>query len=142
MWKSLSQVHVVEEVEPCVEFWTKRFGFQLTLQSREGDKLGFAALRRDDVVIQYRTRSNLVAEIPGLAALPLEDSSMITIELESVNEVMNKLEGVEVIIPRRTTFYGNNEVIVRAPGGQIVVFTAPGSEPTMMVANPFAKQNL
>jgi hypothetical protein len=139
MWKKLTQVHVVEQVEPCVAFWTERFGFRQVLATPEGDGLGFAALRRDEVEIHYRSRSSLVADIQPLAHSPIQDSSVITIEIDSVDEVMSKLDGVEVIIPRRRTFYGNNEVVIRAPGGQIVIFTAPGNEPTMMVANPFAR---
>jgi hypothetical protein len=140
MWKKLTDVHIVDEVEPCVAFWTERFGFRKILETPLGDKVGYAALVRDQVEIHYRSRASLVGEIEGLAAYPLQDSSLITIEMPSVEEVIPQLAGIDVIIARRRTFYGNNEVVIRAPGGQIVIFTAPGNEPTMMVANPFSKQ--
>jgi hypothetical protein len=138
MWKKLTQVYVVDRIEPCVAFWTERFGFETSISVPEGDHLGYVALQREGVELQYRTRSSLVADIPQLSKFPPNDSSVITIELSSVDQVLNKLAGVEVLIPRRRTFYGHNEVVIRAPGGQIVVFTAPGEEQTIMIASPFA----
>jgi hypothetical protein len=35
------------------------------------------------------------------------------------------MEGVEVVSPRRTTFYGMHEIAVREPGGNVVVFAQP-----------------
>jgi hypothetical protein len=136
MWKKLTQVFVVDDVRPCVEFWTKRFGFETTIDVPEGDRPGYVALRKDEVELHYRSRSSLVADLEALAQYSLVDTSVITIEMTSLVEVMGKLDDVEVIIPRRRSFYGHNEVVIRAPGGQIVIFTAPGNEPTIMVQRP------
>jgi Glyoxalase/Bleomycin resistance protein/Dioxygenase superfamily len=136
MWNKVSHVHVVERVEPSIEFWTKRFGFKKIVEVPEGNHIGFVALRRDQVELQFRTRSSLTQNLPGLASLPLRDTSVVTIEMSSVGEVMASLDGLDVLVPRRTTFYGNNEVVVREPGGQIVIFTAPGDEPTIHLKLP------
>jgi hypothetical protein len=47
------------------------------------------------------------------------------IEVGNIDEVERALEGIEQVIPRRRTFYGMDEVIVRDPGGYVVVFAQP-----------------
>jgi hypothetical protein len=142
MWRKLSQTCIVERVEPCVEFWTKSFGFKTLIAIPEGDKLAFATVARDKVELSYRSRSSLIADVEALADVSLQDASILTIEVDSVDEIVSKLDGLDAIIPRRRTFYGNNEVIIRGPSGQIVIFTAPGDQPTMTLQVPrFAKPN-
>ncbi len=41
---------------------------------------------------------------------------------------MEQLEGIEVVVPRRTTFYGADEIFVRAPCGTLVGFAADQGE--------------
>src|SRR5689334_16013580 len=106
MWKKLTQTYIVEKVEPCVAFWQKHFGFRIGIGVPEGDRLGFVSLRRDGVELSYRTRSSLVEDVPALANLSLQEAAVITIELDSVDEIVGKLGELEPIVPRRTTFYG------------------------------------
>jgi hypothetical protein len=47
------------------------------------------------------------------------------IEVGNIDEVERALEGIEQVIPRRKTFYGMDEVIVRDPGGYVIVFAQP-----------------
>jgi hypothetical protein len=42
--------------------------------------------------------------------------------------VVRALEGVEPVIPRRTTFYGADELIVREPAGNVVTFAQFSAE--------------
>lgn len=136
MWKRLTQTYIVDEVEPCIAFWRDHFGFRTAIGVPEGEKLGFVSLRRDGVELSYRTRSSLVADVGALADLPIQQASVITIELDSVDEIVGQVERLETIVPRRTTFYGNNEVIIRGPARQVIIFTAPGEEPTVHLKIP------
>lgn len=43
-------------------------------------------------------------------------------------EVAGPLEGVEAVLPMRTTFYGAQEIFVRAPGRTRVGFTERSGE--------------
>ena len=47
------------------------------------------------------------------------------IEVSDVDEVERALAGIDPVIPRRRTFYGMDEVVVRDPGGYVVVFAQP-----------------
>jgi uncharacterized glyoxalase superfamily protein PhnB len=125
--KKLTPILVVEAIEPCLSFWTERLGFAVTAQVPEGDRLGFVILLRDGVEIMYQTRSGIAADVPSVAASEAGSRSLLFIEVTDVDDVARRLEGVEVVVPMRTTFYGAREVFVRAPCGTVVGFAQFGA---------------
>jgi uncharacterized glyoxalase superfamily protein PhnB len=119
--KKLSPVIFVEEIEPCLGFWIDRLGFERTLEVPHGDRLGFAAMVRDNVEVMYQSRASIAEDLPVLAQGPFDRSgSVLFIEVGDLNAILPKLEGVEVVVPERTTFYGAREIFVRAPCGTVV----------------------
>lgn len=118
--RKLTPVLYVEEIESCLEFWF-RLGFEKTAEVPEGDRLGFAILKKDEVEIMYQTRVSVANDIPALGDAPGK-GSFLFIEVDDVNEIDRLLAGANYVIPRRTTFYGADEVIVREPAGNIVAF--------------------
>ena len=123
--KKLTPVLTVDAVEPAAAFWTERLGFRRTMEvpAEGGAGLQFAALEKDGVEIMYQTRASLAADQPKLAGD--EYRTMLFIEVSDLDAVERALSGVEVVVPRRTTFYGMDELTVREPGGSIVVFAQP-----------------
>ncbi len=120
--KKLTPIIIVEEIEPCLGFWVERLGFAKTIEVPHGDALGFAAVESGAVEVMYQSRASVAADVPALAEGALDRSGALFIEVESLDEVLPKLEGVEVVVPERTTFYGAREIFVRAPCGTVVGF--------------------
>jgi hypothetical protein len=60
-------------------------------------------------------------DVAELANSPMR-GSMLYIDVEDIDAVEKALKGIPHVIPRRTTFYGADEVIVREPGGNSVAF--------------------
>jgi hypothetical protein len=54
--------------------------------------------------------------------------SMLFVEVENLDAVQQALEGIRPVVPRRTTFYGADELIVREPAGNVVTFAQFGGE--------------
>jgi hypothetical protein len=123
--KKLSPVLVVDEIEPCLPFWVDRLGFEKTAEVPEGSKLGFVILRKDDVEVMYQSRESVEKDVPGLVPERGGHSIGLFIEVSDVGAVERALEGLELILPRRRTFYGMEEVGVREPGGNAVIFAQP-----------------
>ena len=123
--KKLTPVLVVDEIEPCLPFWVDRLGFAKTVEIPEGSRLGFVILTKDDVEVMYQSRESVEKDVPAL--VPKRDGHAIGlfIEVSDVAAVERALKGFEVIVPRRKTFYGMDEVGVREPGGNAVVFAQP-----------------
>jgi hypothetical protein len=63
--RKLTPVLYVEEIEPCLDFWYQ-LGFEKTAEVPEGDRLGFAILKKDVVEIMYQTRASVGNDIPVL----------------------------------------------------------------------------
>lgn len=123
--KKLTPVLYVEEIEPCLPFWTERLGFEVTGTVPEGDRLGFAMLQKDGVEIMYQTRASMENDVRRLADRPT-GSAFLFIEVEDLGAVESALSDVEKVVPRRTTPYGATEVGVLEPGGNAVVFAEFG----------------
>jgi uncharacterized glyoxalase superfamily protein PhnB len=125
--KKVTPILVVEAIEPCLPFWTERLGFAVTAQVPEGDRLGFVILQRDAVEVMYQTRSGIAADVPSVAESGAGSRSLLFVEVADVDDVARRLEGVEVVVPMRTTFYGAREIFVRAPCGTVVGFAQFGA---------------
>jgi uncharacterized glyoxalase superfamily protein PhnB len=123
--KKLTPVLVVDEIEPCLAFWTERLGFAKTVEVPEGDVLGFVILKKDDVEVMYQTRASVEKDAPTTLPPKGIPSTGLFIEVSDVGAIERALRGLDIVLPRRTTFYGMDEIGVREPGGSVVVFAQP-----------------
>jgi uncharacterized glyoxalase superfamily protein PhnB len=123
--KKLTPVLNVETIEPALPFWVDRLGFEKTAEVPHGDALGFAIVKKGSVEIMYQTVASVEADLGGGATLPLGGTSLF-IEVEDIDDVERRLEGIPHVIPRRKTFYGADEIVVREPGGNLVIFAQFG----------------
>ena len=122
--KKLSPILITDEIERCLPFWRDRLGFEVTVTVPHGEKTGFAILQKGGVEVMYQTRASCEADVPGVA--PAHDGgAVLFIEVGSVDEVQEALGDAEVLVPRRKTSYGMDELFVRAPCGTVVGFAAP-----------------
>ncbi len=128
--KKLTPVFVVQRIEPCLDFWIDRLGFAKTVEVPHGDSLGFVILVRDQVEIMYQSRDSVLEDAPAV----LEGRSDALspngtfIEVSDIDDVERRLAGCEIVVPRRTTFYGTTEIGVREPGGNFILFAQPASD--------------
>jgi uncharacterized glyoxalase superfamily protein PhnB len=123
----LTPVLVVERVEPCLAFWTERFGFAVENQvPGPGGALVFASAKRGAVELMYQTRASAIADNPATAGELDGHSVALFIMVTDFDAVERALQGAPVVKPRHTTFYGSTEIYVREPGGNTVGFAAFG----------------
>ena len=126
LMKRLTPILIVDEIEPCLSFWIDRLGFEKTIEVPEGEKLGFVALVRDGKEIMVQTRASIAKEVET-AGLPEIMKSpkgpvVLFIEVASLAEIQKKVEGLELLVPYRETFYGSKELWLQEPGGHIIGF--------------------
>ena len=116
----------VDAIEPCLPFWTDRLGFALTVQVPHEGRLGFVILAKDGLEVMYQSRASMDADVPGVAGNG--QGIALYIDVDDINAVERVLAGFDIVVPRRTTFYGAEEIFVRAPCGTVVGFARPGAE--------------
>ena len=125
----LTPVLFAAEIEPCLRFWVERLGFEKTVEVPEGDKLGFAILQKGSVELMYQSYASAGNDLPAVTEACRKGPSFLYVEVTDLEPVMAAMEGAEVVVPVRTTFYGSKEIGVKDPAGHIVVFAQPGAAP-------------
>ena len=122
--KKLTPILTVESIEPCLPFWTEALGFARTVEVPHGDSLGFVILVRDGIEVMLQTVRSMEADVPSVAPPP--GGSVLFIEVTDLSAVERAVAGHELLVPRRRTFYGADEIFVREPGGNVVGFAQFG----------------
>ncbi len=127
--KRITPVLYVEEIEPCLKFWTERIGFTNAAQVPDGNKIGFVMLQKDGTEIMYQTFASQekdVAEAPkagrALVEAARKGPTFLFIEVEKLDPLIAAMKGVELVLPERKTFYGSREIGVRDPAGHYIIF--------------------
>lgn len=126
---SATPVLFVEAIEPCLAFWVDRLGFNREVEVPHGDRLGFVILARDGVQVMLQSFASGAEDVPELAAAQRQGPSFLFVKVADIDAVERSLQGMDPVIPRRTTFYGAVEIGYREPGGHFVTFAQfePGS---------------
>ena len=127
MVRKMTPVLIVERIEPALQLWVDRLGFEKTAEVPEGDHLGFVILSREGLEIMYQTRESVqteiaTADLPRGLMPPAGSQTSLFCEVANLEEIRKKLEGFDVLLPYRKTFYGSEELWMREPGGHIVGF--------------------
>ncbi|MBK8003614.1 MAG: hypothetical protein IPK12_06605 [Gemmatimonadetes bacterium] len=119
----LTPVLMVDRIAPCLPFWTERLGFANVAEVPGPDgQPQFALLVKDGVEVMYQTYASVEAEDPTLVAGPRGQAAMFFLEVDNLDATLQAMQGIPIVVPRHTTFYGKEEFAVREPGGAVVIF--------------------
>ena len=123
VFKQLTPVLIVAEVEECLDFWVDKLGFEVTNKVPGDDgKLVFASVQKEAIEVMYQTRASVVHDLPS-AAKELDGHSVsLFITVENLDAVVKALAGAPVVKAKHQTFYGSTEIYVKEPGGNTVGF--------------------
>jgi hypothetical protein len=116
--KKLTTLLVVEAIEPCLGTWNK-LGYQVIVRVPEEGPLGFAILRSaSSGELMLQTTASLAEDLPAVAKK--KPSHVLYAELASLDSAEKALDGARVLVPRRKTFYGANELWLELADGKIL----------------------
>lgn len=128
--KRITPVLLVKEIEPLVPFWVDRLGFTKTIEVPEGNKLGFVTFQKGSVVVMYQTYSSVEKDAPKeVSATAGKGPSYLYMEVDNFDAVLAAMQGVKMVMPVRTAFYGMKEFSVQDPGGHFITFAQPVAAP-------------
>ena len=116
--KKVTPILVVDAIEPALPFWHAQLGFEKVAEVPHGGRLGFVLLARDGHEVMLQTRESLEADVPSVAALA--PACAVYCDVDSLDAAIAAVPGAEVLVPRRRTFYGADEIWVRDPNGAVV----------------------
>jgi uncharacterized glyoxalase superfamily protein PhnB len=122
-------VLVVDKIEPLLPFWVDRLGYTKLAEVPHGEGLGFVMLEKDGLEVMLQTRESVEADLPVLKPYVQGNAISQFIEVDSLDSVLKKLSGYELLTPVRTTFYGMREAIVADPAGYVLCFAEKIPDP-------------
>ena len=115
-------VLIVEAIEASLPFWQERLGFERPIEVPDGDGIGFAMLTNGKVEIMYQTAAMVEKDANAYTRIFHNNKTLLFIEVEDIDAIDAALQGCEIVLPRRETFYGSLETGYREPGGHCVTF--------------------
>jgi uncharacterized glyoxalase superfamily protein PhnB len=125
--KKVTAVLLVEEIEPCLNFWVERLGFTKTTEVPDGNKLAFVILQKGATEVMYQTFASVEKDNVEAAKDARKGPTFLYVEVGDLDAVIAALKGVPVVLPVRTTFYGAKEIGVKDPAGHFVTFAQYGA---------------
>jgi uncharacterized glyoxalase superfamily protein PhnB len=126
----ITPVLLVNEIEPQLDFWTRRLGFAKTIEVPHGDKLGFVAFHKGDVELMYQTYASVEEDAPpAMAAQVRKGPTYLYIQVDNLDAVLNAMKDLPKVMPERTAFYGMREFAVQDPSGHFLTFAQPVAAP-------------
>ncbi|SRR5579871_615674 len=129
----ITPVLFAKEIEPCVDFWVERFAFEKTAEVPEGDKLGFALLKKGGVELMYQSYASAEKDVKDAAIVELarKGPTFLFVEVDNLEAAIAATKDAPVIVPVRTTFYGSKEIGIQDPAGHVVTFAQFGAAPNV-----------
>ena len=127
MYKKVTPVLLVDAIEPVIPFW-EALGFARTAEVPHGDRLGFLILAADGIEVMYQTFDSVRADEPrSLEGPRAPGAAMVYIEVADFDAVSKRVPArSDVIVAKRTTFYGATEMFLRDPAGNVIGFAQMG----------------
>ena len=126
--KRITPILFVEQVEPCVQFWVDRFGFQKTAEVPDGNRLAFAMLQKGSVELMYQSYASADQDLTAISQQVRKGPTFLYVEVDNLDETISAIQGTEVVMPVRNTFYGSKEIGVKDPAGHYATFAQFGAQ--------------
>jgi uncharacterized glyoxalase superfamily protein PhnB len=126
--KKITAILFVEQVEPCIQFWVERFGFEKAAAVPDGNQLAFAMLQKANVELMYQSYASADKDVVAISQVVRKGPTFLYIEVDNLDETIAAVHDAEVVMPRRTTFYGSTEIGIKDPAGHFITFAQFGAE--------------
>ncbi len=128
--EKVTPVLMAENVQACVEFWTK-LGLTPTVvlpdesdDSRAGE-VAFATVSNDQIELMYQSVKSAKAQ--SSAVIDGVQRSILYLETNSLDSILAAIENAEIVKPEHVTPYGAREIYVRDPAGNVIGFAEQGA---------------
>ena len=116
----ISPLMAVKDIEPCIQFWEK-LGFEKIVAVPESGKPDFVILQGGAAQVMYQTIASITEDL-GDRSQTFGTHGCLYISTPNIENIEAVLQGMEVVVAKRKTFYGATEIFYREPGGHIVGF--------------------
>lgn len=113
---------VVRDVEKSIRFYCDELGFELDKHVPNQPPFVFASVRAGGVEIFLNQYETAVEEYPAFAEKPLGGTLTLFLLMQGIDALYHEIcsNGVKVVMPIETKFYGVREFAITDPDGYIL----------------------
>lgn len=122
MFKSLMMNMMTESVEETIEFYTEKLSFTVVqkVETEEG-KVNFAILSKDDCILSFQEKNNLMEEYNTLETTVIKPTFTLFFQVNNIDEIYKELHSkVEIAKELHTTFYKTKEFAIFDNNGYVL----------------------
>ena len=125
MYKSITTNLMVESVDESVVFYRDVLGFAvINSVPDDNGNLQFAILSKDDLMLMFQEKQNLIEEYPILNTPKVKPSATLYIMVDNFDSLYNELKNKhEIMTDIHETFYGAKEFAIADNNGYVLTFT-------------------
>ena len=127
--KKITPILFAKTLEPCIQFWSERLGFQKTIEVPEEDKVGFVILEKNGIELMYQSFASVAKDNAATGEAVRKGPSFLYIEVADLDDALEATKGAEIVMPVRTTFYHSREFGIKEPAGHYLIFAQQGAAP-------------
>jgi len=124
-FKKAVPILVVDEIETTLPFWVDALGFEKTVEVPDDGRLSFVILNHGEREIMLQTRASIEKEIEEQGAPPVmatAGTAIVYFDVDDLDALRKRVEAFEVLVAKRETPYGAEELWMREPGGHLLGF--------------------
>jgi uncharacterized glyoxalase superfamily protein PhnB len=118
----ITPIPIVDRIEPSLELWIGRLGFEKTVEVPHEGTLGFTLLVSDSHPVMMQTGASIAADSESASQAIGESAVALYIDVESLDAALASTRGLSRVMEVRETFYGAREFAVRDPSGHVLIF--------------------
>lgn len=121
----ITPILIVERIEPSLELWTKRLGFEKPVEVPHEGSLGFVMFVKDGHPVMMQTKASIAADSkPAREAIGARGAALY-VDVDSLDAALEATRGLPHVFAVRETFYGTREFAVQDASGQVLIFAQP-----------------
>lgn len=125
MFKSLMTNIMVESVDETVDFYINKLSFDIvTSVPKEKNSLVFAILKKDNTIISFQEKDNIISEYETLKTDFIKPTFTLFFTVDNIDEIYKELKD-KVLIAKNmhNTFYGTKEFAIFDNNGNILTIS-------------------
>ena len=125
--KKITTILFAQELEPCIQFWSGRLGFQKTVEVPEGNKIGFVILEKNGLELMYQSFASVDKDNAATGEAARKGPAFLYLEVTDLDTALTATKGAEMVMQVRSTFYGAKEFGIKDPAGHYIIFAQQGA---------------
>lgn len=124
MYQNLTPNLMVSDVAATIDYYEKVLGFQTIMSVPSDEKLVFAIVQANSVMLMFQDEQSLKAEYPQLAECDHRAGLTLYVHVDDIMRLYEQLKGKARIVKElHTTFYGSKDFAIEDCNNYILTFS-------------------